>query len=44
MLKALGLVLFAVVGLVIVMAILWITRSTIVHHFNVDPFWCLPKK
>ncbi|MCV7192444.1 hypothetical protein [Mycolicibacterium brumae] len=43
-LKALGLVLFAVVGLVIVMAILWITRSTIVHHFNVDPFWYLPKK
>lgn len=43
-LKLLSLVLFAVVALVIVAAILWITRATIVHHFDVDPFPFLPKK
>jgi hypothetical protein len=37
-LKFLGLLLFVLVGLVIVIAILWITRSTIVHHFGFDPF------
>ena len=31
-------------GSVILAAILWITRGTIVHHFNVDPFPFLPKK
>ena len=37
-LRILGLLLFAVVTAVIVVAILWITRTTIVHHFGVDPF------
>jgi hypothetical protein len=37
-LKYLGLLLFVLVGLVIVAAILWITRGTIIHHFGVDPF------
>lgn len=37
-LKLLGLLLFAFVGLVIVAALLWITRGTIIHHFGFDPF------
>ena len=37
-LKYLGIVLFALVGLVIVVALLWITRGTIIHHFGFDPF------
>jgi hypothetical protein len=37
-LKYLGLLLFALVGLVIVAALLWITRATIIHHFGFDPF------
>jgi preprotein translocase subunit SecG len=36
--RAVGVLLFAFVGAVIVLAILWITRATIVHHFGVDPF------
>lgn len=43
-LKLLGLALFTVVALVIVAAILWITRGTIVHHFGVDPFPFVSKK
>ena len=43
-LKFVGLLLFALVTLVILAAILWITRGTIVHHFHVDPFPFLPKK
>jgi hypothetical protein len=43
-LKFLGLALFTVVGLVIVVAILWITRTTINHHFGVNLFPFLPKK
>ena len=36
--------LFALVAAVIVIAILWITRATIIHHFGVDLFPFLPKK
>ena len=43
-LKALGLTLFVFIGLVIIAAILWITRGTIIHHFGVDPFPFLAKK
>jgi hypothetical protein len=38
MLKYLGLLLFLLVSAVIVTAILWITRATIIHHFGFDPF------
>ena len=43
-LKYLGILLFLVVGFVIVTAVAWITRSTIIHHFGVDLFPMLPKK
>ncbi|AKS30545.1 hypothetical protein [Mycolicibacterium goodii] len=43
-LKFLGLALFVFVGAVIVVAILWITRGTIIHHTGVDLFPFLPKK
>jgi hypothetical protein len=43
-LKYVGLLLFALVSAVILIAILWITRTTIVHHFGVDPFPFIPKK
>ena len=43
-LKLVGVALFVVVGAVIVTAIAWITRATIVHHFGVDLFPMLPKK
>ena len=43
-LKYLGILLFVVVALVIVTAVAWITRSTIIHHFGVDLFPMLPKK
>jgi ABC-type uncharacterized transport system YnjBCD permease subunit len=42
-LKALGLLLFAAVGLVIVVAILYITKATIIHHFGFNPVPFLPK-
>jgi hypothetical protein len=42
-LKYLGLLLFVFVGAVILIAILWITRTTIVHHFGVDPFPMIKK-
>jgi hypothetical protein len=37
-LRALGLMLFLFVAAVIVLAILWITRTTLIHHFGFDPF------
>jgi len=37
-LKALGLVMFAFVALVIIAGVLWITRGTLIHHFGFDPF------
>ena len=37
-LKYLGILLFALVGLVVLVALLWITRTTIIHHFGFDPF------
>ena len=43
-LKFVGLALFAFVAAAIVVAILWITRATIIHHFDVDLFPFLPKK
>lgn len=42
--KVLGLTLFAFVGAVIVFAILWITRTTIIHHTGVDLFPFIAKK
>ena len=42
-LKALGLLLFAAVSVVIVIAILYITRNTIIHHFGFNPVPFLPK-
>jgi hypothetical protein len=43
-LKPLGVFIFVVVAAVIVAAVLWITRSTIIHHFGVDLFPFAPKK
>ena len=43
-LKFVGILLFVFVALVIVVAIAWITRPTIIHHFGVDLFPMLPKK
>ena len=43
-LKLIGILLFVFVALVIVVAIAWITRATIIHHFGVDLFPMLPKK
>jgi len=42
-LKFVGLLLFAVVSAVVLVAILWITRTTIIHHTGVDPFFHLVK-
>ena len=42
-LKYLGILLFLFVGWVIVTAIAWITRATIIHHFGFDPFPMLKK-
>ena len=42
-LKAAGMVLFAAVALVVVIAILYITRTTIIHHFGFNPVPFLPK-
>ncbi|MET0899540.1 MAG: hypothetical protein ABWY45_16655 [Mycobacterium sp.] len=38
MLKFLGLALFVLVGAVILVALLWITRTTIEHHFGINLF------
>jgi hypothetical protein len=43
-LKFVGLLLFTFVAAVIVAAILWITRTTIDHHFGVDLFPFMAKK
>lgn len=43
-LKYLGILLFVFVGAVIITAVAWITRSTIIHHFGVDLFPMLPRK
>jgi hypothetical protein len=43
-LKYLGLLLFVVVALVVITAVAWITRSTIMHHFGVDLFPMFAKK
>ena len=43
-LKLLGILLFGFVSLVIVTAVAWITRSTIIHQFGVDLFPMFPKK
>ena len=43
-LKFLGLALFVFVGWVIVTAVFWITRTTIIHHFGVDLFPFMPTK
>jgi hypothetical protein len=43
-LKYFGIALFVFVGWVIVTAIFWITRTTIIHHFGVDLFPFMPKK
>jgi hypothetical protein len=42
-LQALGLVLFVLVSAVILLAILWITRNTIIHHTGFDPFFGIKK-
>ena len=43
-LKFLGILLFVFVGAVIITAVAWITRSTVIHHFGVDLFPMLPRK
>lgn len=43
-LKYLGILLFLVVGFVIVTAVAWITRATVIHHFGIDLFPMFPKK
>jgi hypothetical protein len=43
-LKVLGVALFVIVGVVIITAVAWITRATVMHHFGVDLFPMLPKK
>ena len=42
-LKYLGLLLFLFVAWVIITAVFWITRTTIIHHFGVDLFPFMPK-
>ncbi|MFI5508891.1 hypothetical protein ACIA48_15565 [Mycobacterium sp. NPDC051804] len=44
MLKYLGIALFVLVGWVILTAVLWITRTTIIHHTGIDLFPFMPKK
>ena len=43
-LKYLGILLFVLVAAVVLAAVAWITRPTIIHHFGVDLFPMLPKK
>ncbi|WKG04509.1 hypothetical protein [Mycolicibacterium sp. HK-90] len=43
-LKVLGMALFVLVAFVILAAIAWITRTTIIHHTGIDLFPFLPKK
>lgn len=44
LLKFTGILLFVFVALVIVTAIAWITKATIMHHFGIDLFPMFPKK
>jgi len=44
MLKYFGVALFVFVGWVILTAVLWITRTTIIHHTGIDLFPFMPKK
>lgn len=44
LLKPVGGALIVLVLAVIILAILWITRTTIIHHFGVDLFPYLPRK
>ncbi|RDH76425.1 hypothetical protein DVS77_22040 [Mycolicibacterium moriokaense] len=43
-LKYLGIAMFVLVGWVILTAVAWITRATIIHHFGFDPFPMMAKK
>ena len=43
-LKYLGILLFLFVAFVIVTAVAWITRATVIHHFGIDLFPMFPKK
>ena len=43
-LRYLGIALFLFVAWVIITAVFWITRTTIIHHFGVDLFPFMPKK
>ena len=43
-LKYIGILLFLFVAAVIVTAVAWITRATIIHHVGVDLFPMFPKK
>jgi hypothetical protein len=42
--KYLGIAMFVFVGWVIVTAVFWITRGTIIHHTGIDLFPFMPKK
>lgn len=44
LLKAIGAALFLLVAVVVMVAILWITRNTIRHHFDIDLFPFIAKK
>lgn len=44
MVKYLGIALFIFVGWVILTAVLWITRTTIIHHTGIDLFPFMPTK
>ncbi|HET7668622.1 MAG TPA: hypothetical protein VFK56_21670 [Mycobacterium sp.] len=37
-LKWVGILLFVFVGWVVLAAVVWITRATIIHHLGIDPF------
>ncbi len=39
-----GILLFVFVALIIVTAVAWITRATIIHHFGIDLFPMFAKK
>ena len=41
-LKIAGLLLFTIVAAVVVIAILWITKATIMHHFGFNPVPFIP--
>ena len=44
LLKFAGILLFLFVAFVIVTAVAWITRATIIHHWGVDLFPMFPRK